>query len=1019
MRKQLSVLFTIALLLVGFVACSKVTTTTLTTTGTTQSTTTTASTSASTTTTTLPNVYTVTFETNGGTAVISQSVTSGGLVTAASSTKADYTFDGWYSDLDLTIPWVFATNTVTTNKTLYAKWIFSYQLTGSGTETVPYLIASIKDLEYVRSGLITSLETTYFQLNADLTIETTFEAIDQVEFNGIFEGGNHIITLSGDSGLFYSNYGTIRNLTIIGDIESSTIPSLGLFAHFNHGLIEHCTAEGEGVRSTFGTVGTMNSEEIGGAGAIAGTNGIAGIIDASQSNVNVQARVGGGGIAGLNKGIIRNSTQWGTVGEKTVLFISTAEKALAKFSYMGGIAGINYGLIEMSQNRGRVFAQRAGNAADDVTNGNRIFGGIAGYNAASGTVTKCYNAYGSAGPSVHADRIVGGIVGLNYGLITYSYSPANIGGRANIGGIVGMSDESVTSIAKVEFVWSNSNFNSGSNEEDEIGAYNVLDVSNWYSIAKFADHSYYRDLKGMAPAGTGNQVGASVSADLTTLLNTGLTAGNEVFVVSNSSSSGNTKTKLAWQKITATYIVEGVETDVMVLMGNVPEFAGVPLKNGYTFLEWRTDPVDPLTAWTPASRTTDITVYAVFAPATYTISYVLDGGTNALLNPTTFTIESALLELLPATREGATFLGWHNGTAIVTGIPSGSYGNKTLTAQWQITVDYVTVVYALTELPNRTLLDITSDILTLPTLEKAGFVFKGWSYGLVSVDLLGGAELAYAAASLQAVSGILTLTPIFEQIFTYTISFSANGALGTMDTQTAVIGTTFALPANTFTAVGYTFYGWLFNGLIYADTEEVLNLVESGLNAELVAQWYSTSIVTTGDFTATDAFTTSDSKTYTASNWFVYRNGTTTVPSLTPSFSDGKLSILATTTSSVTTLNFYAYVPILVPNMAIGKTYYVTFDLTSDNPAFNTVGVYIRSRATGSITFKTVTNRVDFTTVNAVSANYTAELLATNSSSGIVDGTNYFLLITLGSGVAGTVTFTIDNVRLYEVGGVQ
>lgn len=69
-----------------------------------------------------PATFTVTFETNGGTAVAAQEVASGGTATEPTApTKADNVFDGWYSDFGLTQVYDFATP-VTSNITIYAKW---------------------------------------------------------------------------------------------------------------------------------------------------------------------------------------------------------------------------------------------------------------------------------------------------------------------------------------------------------------------------------------------------------------------------------------------------------------------------------------------------------------------------------------------------------------------------------------------------------------------------------------------------------------------------------------------------------------------------------------------------------------------------------------------------------------------------------------------------------------------------------------------------------------------------------
>ena len=66
--------------------------------------------------------YTVSFDSNGGSAVTAQSIEAGQKVTKpADPTKANYAFAGWYSDSGLTQAFDFNTP-ISTDITLYAKW---------------------------------------------------------------------------------------------------------------------------------------------------------------------------------------------------------------------------------------------------------------------------------------------------------------------------------------------------------------------------------------------------------------------------------------------------------------------------------------------------------------------------------------------------------------------------------------------------------------------------------------------------------------------------------------------------------------------------------------------------------------------------------------------------------------------------------------------------------------------------------------------------------------------------------
>lgn len=68
--------------------------------------------------------YTVSFNSTGGSAVAPQTVAEGGLVSEpANPTRDEYAFEGWYTDNTYTVRWDFTTNTVTSDRTLWANWL--------------------------------------------------------------------------------------------------------------------------------------------------------------------------------------------------------------------------------------------------------------------------------------------------------------------------------------------------------------------------------------------------------------------------------------------------------------------------------------------------------------------------------------------------------------------------------------------------------------------------------------------------------------------------------------------------------------------------------------------------------------------------------------------------------------------------------------------------------------------------------------------------------------------------------
>lgn len=68
-------------------------------------------------------MWTVTFVSNRGTQVAPQQLDTGDLVAAPTNvTKTNYVLLGWYSDSSFSNKWDFATDTVSADVTLYARW---------------------------------------------------------------------------------------------------------------------------------------------------------------------------------------------------------------------------------------------------------------------------------------------------------------------------------------------------------------------------------------------------------------------------------------------------------------------------------------------------------------------------------------------------------------------------------------------------------------------------------------------------------------------------------------------------------------------------------------------------------------------------------------------------------------------------------------------------------------------------------------------------------------------------------
>lgn len=230
------------------------------------------------------------------------------------------------------------------------------------------------------------------------------------------------------------------------------------------------------------------------------------------------------------------------------------------------------------------------------------------------------------------------------------------------------------------------------------------------------------------------------------------------------------------------------------------------VKNGYTFEGWFTNENFTGSAVTQivSGATGGITLHAKFTATPYTITYVLDGGTNHVSNPTTYTIESATITLGNATREGYNFVGWSEGNTIV----SGSTGNKTFTAMWQIKTFTVS-------LPTHAGYDIV-----LVNTSSSLVNFNGdFSFVVNLKPAYADSDIVVKANGqmLSTVNDIYTITNITQNVVVeitnvsinnYTVEFKGNG--GTLVNGNAIQTVAYgdAATAPVFEKVGYEFDGW-------------------------------------------------------------------------------------------------------------------------------------------------------------------------------------------------------------------
>ena len=187
---------------------------------------------------------------------------------------------------------------------------------------------------------------------------------------------------------------------------------------------------------------------------------ISGSINVTGSQKNI------GGIAGVNKGVINESSFSGKVNASTAtgaiagynhenakIVSCTSDADILATNQTGGIAGVNDGLISSCTSKSRVNTQELDTTLDiggvDVGTFNLTqnvidrndMGGIAG--ESTGIISDCVN-YGKIG-FAHTGYNVGGIAGKQSGKVITCSNEGEIYGRKDVGGIVGQAEPDIES----------------------------------------------------------------------------------------------------------------------------------------------------------------------------------------------------------------------------------------------------------------------------------------------------------------------------------------------------------------------------------------------------------------------------------------------------------------------------------------------------------------------------------------------------------------------------------------------
>lgn len=287
----------------------------------------------------------------------------------------------------------------------------------------------------------------------------------------------------------------------------------------------------------------------------------------------------------------------------------------------------------------------------------------------------------------------------------------------------------------------------------------------------------------------------------------------------------------------------------------------------------------------------------------YNISYVLNGGTNAEENPSTYSKNDAVKFLDPF-RKGYVFDGWYTDeklTQKVTGIEAGQTGDLTIYAKW--TGKTYKIVFNGNSADSGKMSKISYTVgktASLPgnTFKKKEYVFNGWNTKANGKGI--GFKNKGSLGSYDAANGSTITLYAQWKLKDYSIVYKLNGGTNnksnpaTYNFKTAV--TSLAKP----TRKGYTFKGW-FTDAKFKNPFKGINKGSSG-NKTVYAKWeaikYKISYVLNGGTapkgnptnyyvtTATIKLKNPTKKNYTFGGWYKDAKFKTKITSIPKVLSD-------------------------------------------------------------------------------------------------------------------------------------
>jgi hypothetical protein len=335
----------------------------------------------------LAPTYTVSFEANGGSpAPQSQTISQGGKVTEPTVMgKNGQGFGGWYKEAAYINQWNFATNIVTGNTILYAKWVPPVAVPGASFfEKMRWLDSN------VQSGGFYIVEVNANESTGSITL--SYRGKNYITIALIGTGPGQVITLATDASMFTIESGITLILDDKIELRGSRtfLPLVkvnsggGLILNNGTRIIGQISGDGVSVDGTF----TMNGGEISGNGSGDGSGNGRGVsvlrgtftMNGGKISGNIASVEGGGVRVGYNGIFTMNGGEIsGNRGSGSDVTGITSYTGGGVFVYENGMFTMNDGKISdnsASSSGGGVYVYEKGTFS---MNGGEISGNITSF----------------------------------------------------------------------------------------------------------------------------------------------------------------------------------------------------------------------------------------------------------------------------------------------------------------------------------------------------------------------------------------------------------------------------------------------------------------------------------------------------------------------------------------------------------------------------------------------------------------------------------------------------------------